>query len=66
MYKPISTLEEAVESLKEYVCGQIYYNDIYDQEKSEDEYTDFDKFCIEHCLSIEIVLDELKKAGLIK
>ena len=60
----VMTLDEAVKELKEYLNGRNYIKEVYGA--TEDEYTDFDRFCIKHCLSIEIVLNELEKAGLIK
>lgn len=58
------TLDKAVKELKAYLNGRNYIKETYGA--TEDEYTDFDKFCIKHCLSIEIVLNELKKAGIIE
>ncbi len=51
-------LEKAIENLKEYVSQDVIY-----QNKDIENPSDFDKFCINHCKDIEIVLQALETKG---
>lgn len=59
MYKLNLSLSDAINELKTYINTDAVYRDYVKQ--SGTEYSDFDKFCIKHCTSIDVVLNELSK-----